>query len=225
MKTYTLANKLFAEFVGTMFLLFAGVGIFAAGSTDLLTIALAHGLAIAVAVTAIGHVSGGHLNPAVTAAVMVCRRMKLTDGLAYMAAQLSGAVVGALAVAWGFNIKLSELSGATPALADGLKIGNGMLLEAFGTFLLVWVVFGVAIDQDGAWKSNAGLPIGLAIVTGILMVGAGTGGALNPARWFGTALLSGTWIDALVWIIGPIAGGVIAGASYMSAIKPRVDSK
>ena len=88
--------------------------------------------------------------------------------------------------------------------------------------MLVWTVFAVAVDLDGAYVKLAGLPIGLAVAVGILTIGPVTGAALNPARWFGPALLTSSWDDALVWTLGPILGGLLAGATYLYGIKPRL---
>ncbi|MCB0879590.1 MAG: aquaporin [Thermoleophilia bacterium] len=218
---HSLGSKLLAEFIGTFFLIAAGLGVFL-NTGDLLATAFAHGLAIAIGVTAIGHVSGGHLNPAVTSAMLVFRQISLVEAIAYVVAQLSGAYVAALCIMWGWDTDGSGLTGATPALAAGLGVGNGILLELIATFLLVWTVFAVAVDRDGAFFKVAGLPIGFAVTTGILMIGGATGAALNPARWFGPALLTGTWNDAVVWIVGPIAGGILAGAAYLYGVKPRL---
>lgn len=218
---FTLGSKLLAEFIGTFFLIAAGLGVYANGG-DLLATAFAHGLAIAIGVTAVGHVSGGHLNPAVTATMLVLRKIDPVQGLAYIASQLAGGYVAALVVMWGFDKGGSDFAAATPALASGLGVGNGILLEAVATFLLVWTVFAVAVDLDGAFSKLAGLPIGLAVTVGILTIGGATGAALNPARWFGPALLSGTWDDALVWIAGPVVGGIVAGAAYLYGVRPRL---
>lgn len=224
MKTYSLAAKLLAEFVGTFFLIAAGLGVFVAtaGSPDLLAVAFAHGLAIAIGVTAVGHVSGGHLNPAVTVALAAFGKIPIVEAIMYIVVQLAGAYAAALLIWQGYGLKASELTASTPALAESLSIGNGILLEAIATFLLVWVVTAVAVDVDGAFSKVAGLPIGLAVTVGILMIGPGTGAALNPARWFGPALLTTTWTDAVVWIVGPIVGAVLAAGMYLFIVKPRL---
>ena len=219
----SLGSKLIAEFVGTFFLIAAGLGVYANGG-DLLATAFAHGLAIAIGVTAVGHISGGHLNPAVTSAMIVFRKMSPVEGATYIVAQLAGAYAGALAIMWGFGRDGKDFVASTPALGEGLGVGNGIMLEAVATFLLVWTVFAVAVDRDGAYFKVAGLPIGFAVTVGILMIGAGTGGAMNPARWFGPALMTGTWSDAIVWIAGPILGAVLAGGAYLFGVKPRLDA-
>lgn len=221
---HSLASKLLAEFVGTFFLVAAGLGVYAAGAgaPDLLDVAFAHGLAIAIGVTAVGHVSGGHFNPAVSIAMMVFRQQRITDGLAYIATQLVAAYAAAAVIRIGWGEKVTDYAGSVPSLGDGVNVGNGLVLETIATFLLVWTVFAVAVDRDGAFFKVAGLPIGFAVAVGILMTGPATGAAMNPARWFGPALLTGTWSDALVWIVGPLVGAVLAGGAYLYGIRPRL---
>ena len=218
---HSLGEKLLAEFVATMLFVAVGLGVFVNGG-DLLAVALAHGLAIGIGVTAIGHVSGGHINPAITAAMVLLRQKGPVEGLAYIVAQLAGAFVGSLLIMWGYDADGKDFVSSVPTLADQLSVGNGILLEAVASFLLGWVVFAVAVDRDGAWFKVAGLPIGFAVTTSILMIAAGTGAAMNPARWFGPALMTGTWDNAAVWIVGPIVGAALAGAAYLYGIKPRL---
>jgi aquaporin Z len=218
---HSLGSKLLAEFIGTFFLIAVGVGVILNGG-DLLAVAFAHGLVIAISVTAVGHVSGGHFNPAVSATMIAVRQMPLVEGLAYIVTQLVAGVVGALAVVWTFDISDDKLAGATPQLASSIGAGQGFVLEAVATLLLGWTIFAVAVDRDGAFFKVAGMPIGLAITCGILLSGPETGAALNPARWFGPALVSETWDDAWVWILGPTLGLLVAGFAYLYGIKPRL---
>lgn len=218
---HSFGAKLLCEFVGTFFLVAVGVAI-VANEGSLLEIAFAHGLVIAVMVSAVGHVSGAHFNPAVTTTMLAMRQIPLVDGAAYMVTQLVAGALGALVVVAGFGIEASSLASTTPQLADPVGPGRGLLLEVVGTFFLVWTVYAVAVDRDGAFFKVAGLPIGLSITAGILMIGPQTGAALNPARWFGPALVSGTWSDAWVWIAGPVVGALLAGAAYMYGVTPRL---
>jgi len=217
----SLGSKLIAEFVGTFFLIAAGLGV-AINGGDLLAVAFAHGLAIAIGVTAVGHISGGHLNPAVTAAMVTFRQMGPIEGLSYIVAQLAGGFAAALVMMWSFGLDGAKFVATVPALGDGISGMNGVALEAVATFLLVWTVFAVAVDRDGAYFKIAGMPIGFAVTIGILMVGGATGAALNPARWFGPALMTTTFDDALVWIVGPVLGALLAGGLYLYGIKPRL---
>jgi aquaporin Z len=202
-----------AEFIGTFALIFFGVGSIVAGGT-LLEVALAHGLAIAIAVSLMAHASGGVFNPAIQVALWVTGRMPTARSIVYVIAQLAGAVVAAAAIRWVVPVAFDAANGGTPAVMPGLALGKAVVVEALTTFFLVWAVYASAIDDRGAFHAIAGFAIGLTITIGILATGPLTGGAMNPARWFGPALVSGDWTNAWVWIVGPIAGGVIAGVSY-----------
>jgi aquaporin Z len=207
-----------AEFVGTFALIFIGAGsICVAGSAGggLVQIAFAHGLAIAVMASAVGHISGAHFNPAVTFGFLVTRRIEPALAGVYWAAQLAGAVAGALLLEWLVPNALTDpVSLGVPALGDGVGAGAGMVLEAIMTFFLVWVIFATAADPRGTFTAIAGLAIGLTITLDILMGGPLTGAALNPARAFGPELVSGEWADAWVWYIGPLLGGAAAAIAY-----------
>ena len=104
--------------------------------------------------------------------------------------------------------------GGIPALAPDVAVGKGILIEAVGTFFLVFAVFGTAVDDRGPFNKTAGLTIGLVIAFDIMAFGPYTGAAMNPARWFGPALATNDWSNWYVWIVGPIAGGIIAGVLY-----------
>lgn len=226
MPRYSIASKLLAEFVGTFFLVAAGVGVFVStgGEPGLVAVALAHGLAIATVVTAVGHVSGAHFNPAVTVAMLAFRKLNPVEGVAYIVTQLVAGYAACLVLWQGFSVDASTFAGSVPALGDGLGMWNGILLEAVATFVLVFVIFGVAVDVDGAYAKVAGLPIGFAVMVGILMIGPVTGAALNPARWFGPAALTTSWDDAVVWIAGPIVGALLAGGLHLYGIRPRLSA-
>jgi aquaporin Z len=181
----------------------------------LIGIAAAHGFVIAVMVSALGHISGGHFNPAVSTALLVTRKLKPVDWVAYVVVQLVGATVAALALSVLYDKVVKDATGlGTPSLAAGHTTGQGLLLEGILTFFLVFTVFAVAVDGRGAFKIVAGLPIGFVIFFDILMGGPMTGGAMNPARWFGPALVSGNWSNGWLYIIGPIVGGIIAALVY-----------
>jgi MIP family channel proteins len=222
---YSKPQKLVAEFVGTFALIFFGVGSICAdqfirastngqSSLGLLGIALAHGLAIGIMVTSLGHISGGHFNPAVTIGFWVTRKLSTFDTLAYWIVQLAGGAAAASLLkrlpvdVWG-PVQLG-----TPDLASGISLPNGMIFEAVMTFFLVFVVFATAVDELGAFNKVAGFAIGLSITMGALFGGPFTGAALNPARAFGPALASNHWHNHSVYWIGPLAGGVVAGWLY-----------
>lgn len=205
-----------AEFIGTFALIFFGAGaIIATQGGDLLAIALAHGLTIAIMVSLMGHLSGGVFNPAIQAALWATRQMPTARSAVYIAAQLAGAAAAAFALkAVAPEAAFGAVAGGIPAVAADLATSKAVLVEALTTFFLVWAVFASAVDDRGAFGKVAGFPIGLTITIGILATGPLTGAALNPARWFGPALATTEWTNAWVYIVGPVAGGVIAGVTY-----------
>ena len=210
-----------AEFVATLALIFIGAGAViqavGSGQLDLVGVALAHGLVLAIMVSITGHISGGLVNPAVTIALWVAGKIPTFRAGILIVAQLLGAVVGALLVRLVVGGDLFDAGGAgAPALGPDVSVGTGIVLEAILTFFLVFVVFGTAIDPRGPWNKTAGFTIGLVIAFDILAFGPLTGAAMNPARWFGPALVGGLWDDAIVWIVGPIAGAIIASVVYTS---------
>ena len=211
-----------AEFVATFALIFVGAGaviVASSGQLDLVGVALAHGLVLAIMVSVTGHISGGQVNPAVTIALWTAGKIGTQRGAVLIVAQLVGAVMGALLLRYVVGGEAFENGGAgAPALAPALAVGKGIVLEAILTFFLVFVVFGTAVDDKGPWSKTAGFTIGLTIAFDILAFGPLTGAAMNPARWFGPALVGGQWADALVWIVGPIAGAIIAGVLYMAVL-------
>jgi MIP family channel proteins len=219
---YNISQKLVAEFIGTFALIFFGAGsicadqyLHGAGGLGLLGIALAHGLAIGIMVSALGHISGGHFNPAITIGIWVTKRLNTIDALLYWAAQLIGAVAAAyLLKAVVPDDTWQAVALGTPALARDFPVWAGMALEAVTTFFLVLVVFATAIDERGAFKAISGFGIGLTITLGILVAGPLTGAALNPARAFGPALAANHWAHHGVYWIGPLAGGFLAGLLY-----------
>ena len=204
----------FAELIGTFTLIFAGMGaiVVVAPDTNLLAVAFAHGLAIAVMVSAVGHISGGHFNPAITLGFLVTRRIAPTLAVVYWIAQLLGAVLGALALRATFPAS-ADLDAGVPVL-NGVDAGAGIALEAIMTFLLVWVVFATAVDPGGAFKSIAGLAIGLTITADILVGGPLTGAALNPARSLGPERVRTVWDEWWVYLIDPPLGAVAAALVY-----------
>jgi len=205
--------RLIAEAIGAFTLVFIGVS-----STiitgNIIAIAFAHGLAIALMVSALGGVSGGHFNPAVTIGFWVTQRIESVSAIAYIAAQLIGAVIGALLVNALLPTSLLDITGTlgTPALDGQISFINGIAIEAILTFFLVIVIFGTAVDSRG--PALGGMAIGLTITMDILAGGPLTGAAMNPARALGPALISGTWANHLVYWIGPIIGSLAAALLY-----------
>ncbi|HST54446.1 MAG TPA: MIP family channel protein [Solirubrobacteraceae bacterium] len=208
-----------AEFIGTFTLIFIGVGSIVTASSihdpSLIGVALAHGLAIAVMVSALGHISGGHFNPAITFGMLITRRITPRLGVIYWAAQLAGAAIAALLVKELLPHAATDVVKlGVPALGGGVNAGAGFALEAILTFFLTWVVFASAVDPRGTFKSIAGLAIGLTITLDILFGGPFTGAAMNPARAFGPQLIGSHWADGWVWYAGPLVGASIAALAY-----------
>ena len=207
-----------AEFVATFALIFIGAGavlLYSADRLDLTGVALAQGLVLFIMVSVTAHVSGGFVNPAVAISLWVTGKVPSQRALILIIAELLGAIAGAFLLKFLVPaVVFDQGNGGIPALAPEIAVGKGILIEAVCTFFLVFAVFGTAVDPRGPWSKTAGLTIGLVIAFDIMAFGPYTGAAMNPARWFGPALASGSWANWFVWIIGPIAGGIIAAVLY-----------
>lgn len=220
-------NAIIAEAGGTFLFFFIGIGsvamsdrVLGAGgeSPGLIVVALAHGLVLAVLVSALGAVSGAHFNPAVTFGVWIAGHIPTRRAGAYVLAQLIGAVIAAWMLRAIFPVDVSPELG-TPQLAAGIGAIEGIAIEAVLTVVLLVAVFGTAIDPRG--PKVGGLAIGLALAAAIMMGGPLTGGALNPARWFGPAGVTGIWTDGHVWIVGPLIGAAVAALAYRFLFLPE----
>lgn len=227
----TPAAKSACEAIGVAALNFVGIGSLLALShaggasmgETLLVAAAAHGLIIAVMVSALGHISGGNINPAVTVALWAARRKSAPESLVFVAAQLAGGILGAMAARWVFGGS-GEAAAAisTPHPGTGISIAQAFGAEMLLTFLLVWVVFATAIDRDGTWFRVAGIPIGMTVSACILAGGAVSGASMNPARFLGPALINEFWPRSTwVYLCAPLLGGILAGLSYSKLIGPR----
>lgn len=208
-----------AEFVGTFALVFVGAGaviLLANGTLDLVGVALAHGLVLAIMVSIAGHTSGGLFNPAAAVALWVTGKLASTRTVAYIVTQLAAAVAAGLLLRYVVNdTNLFDAAAAgAPQVAAGVDSGRAIIIEAVTTFFLVWAIFGTAVDDRGPFGKTAGLTIGLVIAFDILAFGPYTGAAMNPARWFGPALVGGLWDLWYVYVVGPLAGAVLAGLGY-----------
>src|SRR6266571_1513025 len=224
-------RKAIAEFIGAFTLIFIGAGsILSPGGGSLLLVALAHGLAIGVMASAFGRISGGHFNPAVTLGALVGRQIKPGLAVVYWSSQLLGALAAALGLVLIFPSDVWQPSHlGTPSLGIGLPLGfdglggpntwnvtpvGGILIEAILTFLLVTVVYGTGIDPKGTFNAVGGFAIGLTIAIDIMMGGPLTGAAMNPARWFGPAVVSQFFDNWYVYWVGPLIGGAVAALLY-----------
>ncbi|MFM8176464.1 MAG: MIP/aquaporin family protein [Candidatus Limnocylindrus sp.] len=218
----TVFAPLAAEAIGTFLFFVVGGGAVIAdaqtgGAVGLLGIALAHGFALATLATAFGPISGGQFNPAITIALWLIGRVRTVEGLRYIAAQLVGAVGAGLALKLAFGGFDGEPSvygfsgGAVPTLSMGAGTPLLIGVEAVLTAVLAFAVLLTAVDSRA--PRLGALYIGFA-VTADIMVGAPlTGAAMNPARWFGPALVFGDFSGAIVYIAGPIIGATLAALS------------
>ena len=222
------ARAAVAELVATFALIFIGGGAvlaYANNALDLTGVALAHGLVLAIMVSVTAHISGGIVNPAVAISLWVTGKLSSQRTFILIVAQLAGAVAGAFMLKFLVpEIVFEQGSGGIPALGTGVAIGKGILIEAVCMFFLVFAVFGTAVDERGPFSKTAGLTIGLVLAFDIMAFGPFTGAAMNPARWFGPALVTGDWSDWWVWIVGPLAGGVIAGVLYWAVFLKASES-
>ncbi len=207
-----------AEFIGTFALVFVGGGAIVASKVvpgvGLLDVAAAHGLILALMVTALMRISG-HFNPAVTAGFLVTRRIDPMMAGIYIVAQLLGAVVAAFALRGLVPPdQFAAAHGTIQEIAGNVSSGQAFVLEAIATFLLVFVVFGTAVDPRA--PQVGGFAIGLTIAADILAIGPLTGGSMNPARSFGPAFVSSAYFGQIVYWTGPMVGAIAAALLYES---------
>jgi MIP family channel proteins len=206
-----------AEFIGTFALVFVGSAAIihsrVTGSpTGLIEVAFAHGLILAVMVSALMRISG-HFNPAVTLAMLATRRIDPIMAALYVIAQLLGAIVAGYALKFAFSeATFTATRGGGLTIALDVTGGQAFLVEAIATFFLVFVVFGTAVDLRG--PKIGGLAVGFVVAADIFAIGPMTGGSMNPARSFGPAVASGIYEAQLLYFTAPIVGGLIAGLLY-----------
>jgi MIP family channel proteins len=223
---HPLTYRLAAEALGTFlffFLGFSGVAVVVengAGAIGPFGFAAGFGLGLALAIAAFGHVSGGHFNPAVTAGVAVTGRFPRRDIVPYWIAQLVGGFGAVLVMAIVFGGDVTNVLDTSPSPAAG--DWGGLLLEIIATALFVIVILTVATDERASWVGvMAPLLIGLFILTAAATVGPSSGGSFNPARSLDPVLLNQDWSDIWIYLIGPLAGGVLGGGIWASLVQPR----
>jgi MIP family channel proteins len=215
-----------AEFVGPFTLVIAGVGAIISTQNlsdggNLVAVSLAHGLAIGLMVAALGHISGGHFNPAVTISMLATGQIALTRAVTYIVAQVLGGTAGAGVLTMVFPAlgpmgrNNPGVNLGLPGLGPDVSISGALIMEAVMTFFLVLVIFGTVVDPRGP-KAIAPLAIGLMITMDILTGGRITGAAMNPARALGPALVQQDFTNWWIYWLGPIIGGLIAAFAYKS---------
>jgi MIP family channel proteins len=216
-------RALVAEFIGTFALIFVGVGAIAVnhltgGASGLVGVALAHGLTIAVMVSATAAISGGHLNPAVTIGALVAGKIQLSNALGYILAQCGGAIVGAFLITLAVPTSVLDAVGmGTPALGAGVTVSQGLVMEIVLTFFLMFVVYGTAMDARA--PKVGGLFIGLTVTLDILIGGPISGAAMNPARHLGPALMGGGVGSIWLYWVGPVIGSSLAAIVYKKGLE------
>lgn len=224
-------KALIAEFIGTFALLFAGVGSAVMllaiakveGTAMHMMVALAHGLAIAVCGSALGHISGGHFNPAISFGMMLARKLDIGSMIGYWLAQFAGAIVAVFFVQFvtlgpGVGDMFDTANGGIPAIRM-VSSNAAMMLEAIGTFFLVLVFFGTTVDKRGP-KVGAWF-VGMTITLMLMIFGPVTGCSINPARWLGPAMVRSLYIDSLTYLIGPLIGAALAALLYRYVLAPE----
>jgi MIP family channel proteins len=209
-----LARRAAAEGLAAFALVFAGCGAIVAnahynGALGAVGISLVFGLVIMVMVYATGHLSGAHINPAVTVAFTLTRHFPAREAAAYIGAQLAGATAAAL-VLWGvWTDKPAHLGATVPTVSAGSAFLYELVLTAF----LMFVIMAVATDAR-AVGAGAAIAIGGVIGLDALFGGPVTGASMNPARSFGPALVSGEWRDFWVYVAGPVLGAGLGALAY-----------
>jgi len=219
-------RALLAEACGTFWFFFVGAGAILTtaqfGDGGLLAVALAHGVTLAIAVSTFGALSGGHFNPAVTFGLAVAGRHPWPRVPTYWIAQLAGGVLAGFALRLVFDSAIAAVDKThlgTPALASTVTPTIGIVVEAILTLFLVWAVYGTAVSPQA--PRIAGFGIGLTVMTDILIGGPLTGAAMNPARWFATAVPAGFYDGWYVYWIGPLLGAAVAAITIRYIFAPR----
>jgi aquaporin NIP len=210
----SLARRALAEGLATFALVFAGCGAIVAdshydGALGSVGVALSFGLVIMVMVYATGHLSGAHINPAVTLAFTLTRHFPAREALAYAGLQVTGAVAGALLLlaAW------PDMPGHLGATVPSVGVGTALVYEVVLTALLMFVIVAVATDTR-AVGAAAAIAIGGTVGLDALFGGPVTGASMNPARSFGPALAAGEWTDFWVYVVGPALGAALGALAY-----------
>lgn len=217
------------EFLATLFFVLISIGSSVGwggvrGPTDILLISLCFGLSIATMVQGFGHISGGHLNPAVTAAMVCSRDLNLAKGVFYVLAQCLGAIAGAGILYLVTPAGIRGTLGVT-SINENLSAGHGLLVEMLITFQLLFTIYATCDSRRDDLKGSSALAIGLSVAIGHMFAINYTGAGMNPARSFGPAVIMGKWANHWVYWVGPTMGGVVAAAFYKYLFCPDKEMK
>ena len=216
-----------AEFVGTFLLVFFICLIVSVASglqvSDFAVIGLVHVFVLSMLIYTLGGTSGAHFNPAVTVALAALREIRPIDAVIYIFLQLSGGIAGAL-LCKALLLDEGEVANYGATLVGPFLSGKafpGLIAEAMGTFVLMWAIMGTAVNPRGQ-REWAGLVIGGTLGFAVMAIGPLTGAGFNPARSFGPALVSGEWANFWIYVVGPLAGALLAAFAYQAiAIAPQ----
>jgi len=209
-----------AEFVGTALFVLVGAGSAVTNVAGAMGVAVANGIGLALAVTIMMPISGGHINPAVSFALWLGKQIDALTLAKYVVAQLLGAIVAALLIKLLFPASVARMmSLGTPQVAGSMTFFGAVALEALFTFFLVSAVYGTAVSPQK--ERVAGFGIGLVVLVCVLGGGVLTGAALNPARAFGPALVAWDWHAQAVYWIGPLLGAAAAAGLWRYLLLPR----
>lgn len=216
-------KNLVVEFIGTFALIFIGAGAVAIGQGGLMGAALAHGFVVIAFIYAYGHISGTHINPAVTLGFLIAGEIEFVVAIGYWIVQFLGGILGAVLLNvvlpnpgdLGVTILTTEANGG----AFTVTATQGLIVEIVLTFFLVNTIFSTAVS--GKVGNFAGLAIGLTLIFCILMGGPLTRASLNPARTLGPAIVSGNYADIWLYFVGPLVGGVLAALFYIGVLKDK----
>lgn len=221
----SLARRAIAEVYGTFILVFFGCGAvimesFPTARFGLMGIALVHAVAFSVAITATMAVSGGHLNPAVTIGLWSTRRIPAADAFVYVMAQLAGALLAALTARALFPAAVAKfVLWGTPSIYTGITATTAVAWEALLTFFLVSAVMATVVSKSA--PRVGGFAVGLTLFFAIMVGGPFTGAALNPARAFGPAVISGNVQSLGIYFLGPLLGGIVAAQLWSRVLLMR----
>jgi aquaporin Z len=216
----TQAQRLLAEALGTLTLVLGGslavLGAVSSGPSPLVAISLGFGLALLAGLYAFGEISGGHFNPAVSFAMLLSRRLSPRDFVSYSAAQIVGAIAGSLAVLAAFS--RDDVAGTANAIASGYSVWDAFWLEMIVSAVFVAVI--LQSSRSERVRGSALLAIPLALVLAHLALVTVTGCSVNPARSLGPAIVGGEWNDIWVFILAPLAGGLLAAIVHAALYPP-----
>lgn len=216
-------QKIIAEVLGTYIFVFAGCGAALVDRENTLTAALVPALALMAMIYAVGHISGAHFNPAVTAAFAVARRLPLIQVPIYVLSQLFGSTLASLTLRMLLRHQTNFLPMLTHYSSSSTSDLEAVIWEFIFTFILTFTIFGVASD-DRANNALCGVATGGTLLFNALIGGSITGASMNPARSLGPALAIGVYKNQWVYVVGPLVGGVVASLVY-SLLRPTRSEK